>query len=265
MVACVILFMLGALAFGVSWLSHHARFVIDEVRVEGTHEVPIQSIGEYVFSQIDDSAWRYISQKSIFFYNRGAIENGLVRDMPRIKSAKLSRPSALSQTLVVTIEERQPSALWCDKDTCYQTDNTGFVFAEASSTVPLPYTFSGGIVASSSPVGQFFVREHIASIFSLLQLLEESQSHARSVSVISAEDFMVHIEQGFDLKISFGDDAHTLVRNLQLVRTSDALKGKELDLEYIDLRFGSRVYYKMSAQGGSVSSGKGEAAFDVSQ
>jgi hypothetical protein len=32
---------------------------------------------------------------------------------------------------------------------------------------------------------------------------------------------------------------------LQLVLSSDALTGKESELQYVDLRFGDRVYYKL--------------------
>jgi hypothetical protein len=35
---------------------------------------------------------------------------------------------------------------------------------------------------------------------------------------------------------------------LELVLSSDALQGKEGQLEYIDLRFGDRVYYKLRGQ-----------------
>jgi len=38
------------------------------------------------------------------------------------------------------------------------------------------------------------------------------------------------------------------VKNLELVLSSDVLKGKTDALEYVDLRFGNRVYYKLKGQ-----------------
>ena len=39
-----------------------------------------------------------------------------------------------------------------------------------------------------------------------------------------------------------------MVRNLQLVLSSNPLNGKASDLQYIDLRFGNRVYYKLKGE-----------------
>jgi hypothetical protein len=58
----------------------------------------------------------------------------------------------------------------------------------------------------------------------------------------------VHFTDGFDLKVSFGADPATLVRNLRLVLASEALEGKEADIEYVDLRFGDRVFYKLKGK-----------------
>ena len=43
----------------------------------------------------------------------------------------------------------------------------------------------------------------------------------------------------------------------QLVLSSDPLKGKESQLEYVDLRFDNRVYYKLFSGGESAFGGKG--------
>jgi len=64
------------------------------------------------------------------------------------------------------------------------------------------------------------------------------------VSVENEQDFKVSLLQRFALRASFGADADTLVRNLQDVLSSDTLRGKENKIEYVDLRFGNRVYYK---------------------
>ena len=68
------------------------------------------------------------------------------------------------------------------------------------------------------------------------------------VTVESDTDFSVPLREGFALKASFGESPDELVKNFQLVLASDALQGKESQLEYVDLRFGDRVYYKLLGQ-----------------
>ena len=38
------------------------------------------------------------------------------------------------------------------------------------------------------------------------------------------------------------------MKNLQLVLSSGPLKGKDSELEYVDLRFNNRVYYKLKGE-----------------
>ena len=74
-----------------------------------------------------------------------------------------------------------------------------------------------------------------------------------SAHVESSQDFWVYLERGYYLKASFGEDPSQLVRNLNLVLSSSALTGKQDQIEYIDLRFGDRVYYKLVGQAESPS------------
>ena len=53
---------------------------------------------------------------------------------------------------------------------------------------------------------------------------------------------------GFAVRASFGNDGEAVVKNLQLVLSSDVLRGRESELEYVDLRFGNRVYYKLKGR-----------------
>ena len=145
-------------------------------------------------------------------------------------------------------------------------DATGFVFASAdASTTPSsifaePYTFSGALPAQAGldgePVGQVFIPGHLPGLLALLTVLQQQDGLTPlMVSVVSGQDFSVDFQEGFSLKASFGADAGTLARNLKLVLGSDALSGKESQIEYIDLRFGNKAYFKL----------KGESATTTSQ
>lgn len=254
-------------AVGIHWLSYQPQLSIEQITIEGTRMVPPELIRSYVESQLDRAGSSFISPRNIFLYSKGAIEKHLAQEFARVRSAKLSRPSLMSRTLVVSIEEHEAFAKWCaSADRCYLMDDTGYILdtADASSTesVSTQYVFSGGIgdatgsLASTSveiPIGRTFVSAHVPGILSLLQLLGQSGFSPQGANVVSDEDFVVPLSDGFILKASFGANANTLVKNLQLVLSSDDLKGKEDQLEYIDLRFGNRVYYKLKGQGQTTS------------
>lgn len=261
--ALAALILLAGFAWAVSYTSYLPRFSVGSVGVVGTQNVPPRLIAAYAQTQLYDGTHPLLSRDNIFLYNPGRLAREIVGYFPRIKTASVSRTSMLATAIEVAIVERQPFALWCDaRGACYQMDDTGFVFAstfakasadkQATSTnvnttpsTPSGYTFVGGIATSSSPIGQSFVPAHLPGILVLLQSLAQAGFLPQGASVDNDQDFSVPLQNGFYIKASFGEDAGLLVKNLQLVLSSDTLQGKADQIEYIDLRFGDKVYYKL--------------------
>lgn len=168
---------------------------------------------------------------------------------PRLESVQLARPSLFSTTLTIRVEERTMYGMWCTEDLqCYEMDETGFIFSETPYATSTPYHFSGGIATSTDPVGQSFVKAQLPGLLSLLRLLGQAGHEPRGTSVVGDQDFLIPLASGFTVKASFGSDANALARNLELVLSSDVLKEKRDRIEYIDLRFGNRVYYKLDGE-----------------
>lgn len=261
-----VLIVIGGIAWGISYVSYLPSFTIQTIRVSGAHDVPADLIERYAWTVLQNGSRHYLSRANVLLYPGPVIEHDIVSDFPRIRSAVVSRPSLLSTTMDITVEERAPFALWCTSATfdgserCYQMDDTGFIFAEApdsASSTPAAsaYVFRGTLGAASTtqevigdPIGHAFAPAHLSGLAVLLRLLGQAGFTPLGASITDGEDFTVPLQEGFYLKASFGADAATLVRDLQLVLSSDALQGKQDQLEYVDLRFGDRVYYKLNGQ-----------------
>ena len=65
-----------------------------------------------------------------------------------------------------------------------------------------------------------------------------------SLEVLNDKDFAIHSDDGAKLLVSFSQENDEIISNLKAVQGSKALREGEGELEYIDLRFGNRVYYK---------------------
>ena len=98
----------------------------------------------------------------------------------------------------------------------------------------------------ANPIGRSFAPGHLPGILALFDQLTQIDLTPTGASVDdNRTDFVVSLSQGFDIKASFGQDAAGLVRNLQLILSADVLQGKQSDIQYVDLRFGDRAYYKL--------------------
>ena len=252
LIALAVFALTALLVYGVSFVSYLPRYSIGPIVVEGEQEVPEDLIRHYAETVLNDGSYHILSRKNIFLYPRAAIEKGLVEQIPRIKSAHASRSSLLSTTLDIKVEEREPYALWCRETMeCFLMDESGLIFAETASSTPqgraTQYVFEGGM-ASAGPIGQKFIPANFAGLLSLLKLLGQSGFEPVGAGIENQQDVSIPLRKGFLLKISFGKDGNTLVKNLQLILSSDALRGKENSVEYVDLRFGDRVYYKLKGE-----------------
>lgn len=249
-VALVLILGLGS-AYGIHAASYADRFAVSEVDVSGTAELPPRLVQTYVESVLYDGSYGFLSRANVFTYPRDVLEQAVAGFFPRIKSATISRQSLLAQSVMVTVEERTPYGTWCADAACFVLDDTGFIFASASSTTERPrsqYRFAGGLDMSRSPIGQTFASTHMPGLIVLLDTLSQDAYVPLGVTVTDEHDFSVALERGFSIKASFGAEAHKLVRDMRLILGSDDLQGKEGELEYVDLRFGNRVYYKLKGQ-----------------
>jgi cell division septal protein FtsQ len=230
---------------GVGLMSHHSRLTVADIRVEGTHELESRSLANSARDVIFDGTRRLFSRANIFLFPEDGIAEELRKQFPRIKEISVARESMLSQAVVVTIDERVGANTWCSADSCYLMDEHGFVFNRAVASVG--YTFSGGLLPGE-PIGQHVLLGRLPRVLSLLSEFARIGLAPVSVAIENESDFRVRLAAGYEVVLGFDTDIREAVRTMQLLRSSDAAPMSDT-LEYLDLRFGNRVYYKKKGEG----------------
>lgn len=232
---------LGILVGGMSFVSRVDRLTISELSVNGAETLATSTIAAEIDKGLEGNVWQLFSRRNIFIYPEHEIVANLMETFSEIKTVSISRESLLAQAVTVTIEERSPFALWCN-ETCFVVDSSGFIYAPAEETAGL-LTFEKGL-APGDPIGQTFLRGRLSSVVGILDLLKEAGYAPRGVKVENEHDYIVRIEDGPDLYMSFDTSADDIMRNVQTAFEAEELQEKIHALEYVDLRFGNRVYYK---------------------
>lgn len=240
---------------GIHYIAYRPSLRIQEISVRGTRLQNPSHVETFVRERLRDDSFRYVPLDGIFSYPRAELQAAIPREFPRLHSVRIGRAAIASTRLIINVDERDIFATWCDEvaTRCYVFDESGFIFADATAVSERPessYTFSGGI--DGDPIGKTFLGGRLHQTMDLLQRLREGRFVPLSVHVDSAEDFSVRLQNGYVIKASFSQDIDTIIHNLELIAVAPAIRGRDAELEYIDLRFGNRVYYKF----------KGEAAVE---
>ncbi len=195
-------------------------------------------------------------------YPKSELVSMLQKEYPRIKSIDVG--IADYHTLAITLSERQPSALWCDSAPtiiasstdpgtaphCYFLDDTGFVYSESPDFSGDAYFKYYGLVPFDSAIGSSYLSSpstfvELSKFVSAVKALKITPLY---IVATSQDDFTMYIYGGgkiiFDDKTPLSDTTHNLQLLLQSAKLIPQQNG-ELLVDYIDLRFGNKLYYKV--------------------
>lgn len=260
-------FVVGAL-WGISEASYLPRFAIASVSVEGTKRLPAKLVQRFAETKLYDGSRPFISQTTPFTYHPEQLAAAVEAFFPRVRAVEVMHGVPVSDAIVVRVEEREPFARWCPSaaqtatsteetagDGCYVLDDGGFIFAptDAETVLQTRYVFTGSIISGREIIGQRYAGTRLPNIVALIRELEQNDLHPSIVRVGDDADFSIRLDEGFAVHSSFGQSAHDVAHNLEVVLSSEALQGKREDLEYVDLRFGNRVYYRFRSDAPNVS------------
>lgn len=241
------------LVVGGSVLLARASFLrITTVSVSGASVVSPDTIQTLVQQNIAGNYLFIYPRATILLYPKNTIVRGLLTQFPTLKrvEVKAGPPAGGFHTLDVVVEERQPVALWCtdaSSSACFLLDENGLVYAPAPSYSGDAYKkYLGG--ASSTLPWQYLTQEEFRSLSALVNAIakKESTETVTSITVDPNNDVHLMFRSGFELLFALHDDTGKIFERFSLALTSAPFTAHSLaDFQYLDLRFGDKLYYKL--------------------
>ena len=252
--------LLIALVAGFLYVVRLPELSIQTVTVSGAYALSADDIRTAAERELSDSGLVLIPRHMIFAYPRAALEAKLLQEFPQLQSVNITRDSLLGTTLQIKVVERTTYGIWCNPlaissvasstelsagsaDACYEMDASGFIFAPADGFAEY-YLFYGGVATDSPPITQHFYPEHIDTLRALLAKLSPVGLDPHIIRVQDGSDVDIELLGGMHIKASLDMTSEESISALQTALSSDALKDKRDTIQYIDVRFGNRVYFK---------------------
>lgn len=251
----IVVLLLTLLSVQISQLS---ELSIKRVSIVGVQTTSRHDIFEEVTRVLSGRYVYLYPRGNIMLYPRGEIEQALLETFPRLRAVDTDIVSR--NEIQVAVIERSPIGIACsDPDAleqfCYFLDGRGFVFAHAP-------VFSGTTRFMYQEVGKndFTIGTHVLEpdvfeqLYELkLGLTRLGLSPAKLVVVREgdnpfAQNFTFVLREGTELIFSIDPTVfETEIQNLQAILASSEYReesgGDIGTIEYIDLRFGNKVFY----------------------
>ncbi len=247
-----VVFVLFFIGFG--FLANWQKINIEQITVSGNKIIDSDVIITEVQAQISGK-YLFVFPKSNFaLYPKGKIKKDLSVKFPRLDDISLNVQNF--KELQIEVSEREGKYTWCGdalptigtrpEDTkCHFMDSAGVVFDEA------PY-FSGDVYFRF--YGKYNDTLYFNKLINLKENIERMGLRPSSLVAKADNDMEMYLSSGKlppdAPKIVFKSDSDfdKLAENLQAAISTEPLlsqlKNEYAALEYIDLRFGNKVYYR---------------------
>lgn len=238
--------LVGLFITGVWYGTRIQSLTLTTVTASGGETIDAQRVVMVATEPLSGTYMGIIPRAFAWFYPKTDIYT-VLKTIPRIKDLQIQRTSGTE--LAITYSEFVPYALWCDEkqvDDCLFFDASGYAFGDAPQ-------LSGGAliryrtIGTKPAVGQSIVsKDNIEHIKKFIELVEKgNRFEIAAVETDTAGDVFYIVAEGGEFKATLRDDPAVVYDNLiTIIGDKNFTDIKPGAFEYIDLRFGNKVYVK---------------------
>jgi cell division septal protein FtsQ len=231
------------------------KYQIEKVEVKGVLLTNESSIREAVLKEISGDYLFIVPKSYEWLYPRGKIRKK-IEMMPSVLEATLDLDRK-TQTLAIEIVERKQEYVWCAPwiegegsatRQCFYMDKDGLIFTKAPLFEGQVFLTFSGLIDPESPVGENFLpSKHMADLLEFIGNLRSQGLSVASVNAISTREVHIRLASGTDIIITLEESLETVTKSIKTLLQSDDFKnasGGINALSYIDLRYGSKAFWK---------------------
>lgn len=184
--------------------------------------------------------------ENIFILSKNQIKSGLAAIFPTITDISIKKE--LFHSLIVNFEKRIQIGIWCNNANCYYFDKEGIVFKEAPITegalILKIEDFEKKEVSSGDQVLNYNQLKFMTEFNN--KITENNQFKIIKFKITPSANFDLEAitDRGWSIYLDQNQDPALEANNLFTI-LNEVIKNKASNLEYIDLRIPSRIFYKM--------------------
>lgn len=241
---------------GAVFLLRLPAVTISEVKIVGVRAVSNSELLALAQQSLTEKYFGFLSKRSILTAPRGSIRKKVLDTYPEIKSASVRQKGLTSLSLEVS--ERAPIGLWCagakekqetsaSSTPCYFMDDLGYIFASAplfDGSVFIVYT---GLITKEVPLRETYsITPSFAQISTFAESLRKEGIRVVSISADVHGEKIMTLEHGIKIFLNDSLPLSKVKDNLNVTLNEIGYFKEAIrpNIEYVDLRFGNKVFFK---------------------
>lgn len=234
-----ILFILGTV-----FLLRAPFMQIKEVIILNNKDVSGEELSSFIQERINQYKYFFIPKTNFFFYGKKELENDILSSFYKIENVEINLK--YQGLLSVNIKEREAEYVWCSiEDACFLMDVKGLIFAEADELNSHDKIIFKGKI-EGNPLMQYLYKEEVMRNYKMAVdiLLNESLGRIHRIEFESTNKTIFVTSIG-DIYLNAEENMITQMQNVILLVKELRNRNAEIQFDYIDGRFGNKMYYKV--------------------
>ncbi|MEK7634970.1 MAG: hypothetical protein AAB446_00885 [Patescibacteria group bacterium] len=229
---------------------------VKNFKVVGEVGVSVKDVQKSASDFISGNKLFVIPKSNIFLLNKGKMAAALIANFSRVEEVFINK-QFLSSSIDIKIKERQADYLWCSLNECFFMTKDGLVFEKAGFTKS---DFLTSSVSWAEPLNKLIFEGKLEGepIMKSFATSERMQNYLRMVKTFKDAGFeiiSINIESTgkATAKSNLGDiifnpeeiDLSLIAQNAILLINDAKTKNPSTKFNYIDTRFGNKIFYKL--------------------
>ena len=211
----------------------------------GQAAISAEQVESLAATALAEKYFLIVPKSNFFIFDNENLEAILLKNFPRIETVRVDKK--INGTLAIALKERRGDFLWCSaENVCFLMSRNGLIFAEASPAERQnQIIFKGNI--TDSPLMKYFDNEVQMQKFSaVIRMFGDASIGVNTVEFESADKIVFGTERG-NIILNPLDELVEPVHNVLLLITDSVSKNPGVEFEYIDARFGKKMFYKLKS------------------
>lgn len=227
------------------WIFFSPAFAIERIRLETAIALPADDLSGLLHKQFTRQRFGIISQKNIFAFDGEEFSTALSQQFA-LSSIYLrkNRP----HEIIVTVSEKPRNAIWNTRGINFAINAQGAVLG----AVAKPRSVDGAMLVYEQgeqlpSVGQQIISPTmLAFLTRLFQHNKIRPLHPQFFIIAKpgVSEFSLKVGEGWKIVLNASAELESQLASLELVLRNTVPPDTRKNLDYIDLRFGEKVYYK---------------------
>ena len=220
---------------------------VDSLTIVNVEAVDSETIkAEVVKAKVNEvlsgDYWHFIPRRFSWFYPEEEVIKKL-EEIERIKDVHVEKISGTE--LKVTFSEYTPYALWCSEnnENCYFIDEKGFAFGRAPELTGESLVRHRKLGEEPQLRATLISEDDFSKIKEFNRLLALSGWYVAEVEVDTVKDVFYILGDGSEIRATLESDSDETFTYFDTLRKSEEFAHLQPgNFQYIDLRFGEKVY-----------------------